>query len=209
MKFRPTLIIVVLFALLAGYVYWVELAKTPEQLSAQLGTPTAKPPQYVIQVNASDIQSVEISDLRAPRQVKLTRKEIGWQVNRPEEKPAEIFETESVITGLANLRTSRVITATTSSLGQYGLITPTLEARLIMSDTQQYALTVGNKSPDNRSYYVVYTGDTTRVFMVDPSSIDALKEWLDEPPYEPTPTPVPTATPELTPTPAATETPRP
>jgi hypothetical protein len=209
-KPRTTLIIVALFALLAGYVYFFELNKTPEQISAALGTPTAKPPQYVVQVNTSGIQSVEINDLRAPREVKLTRVESGWQVNQPAEKAAERFRVDAALSALANLRASRVLTNVTD-LAPFGLITPTLEARIVMSDTQQYAITVGNKSPDNRAYYVVYTGDKAQVFMVDVASIETLKEWLDAPPYEPTPTPTftPTATPAATVTPAATETPTP
>lgn len=200
MKPRTTLIVVALFALLAGYVYLFELNKTPEQLSAQLGTPTAKPPQYVLQLNARNVTSLEVADLRAPREVKLTRAGDAWQVNQPTEKAADDGVVESTLGSLANLSAARVLTNVVD-LAPFGLVTPTLEARVIMSDSQQYALTLGNKSPDNRYYYAVYTGDKARVFLVDTTVVETLKGWLDTPPYQPTPTP--TATPE----PAATGTP--
>ena len=114
------------------------------------------------------------------------------------------------MSGLASLKASRVLTDVTN-LGQYGLITPTLEARIVMSDSKQYAITIGGKTPDTRSYYAMYTGDNTRVFLIDAPSIDAVKGWLDTPPYEPTPVPTntPMPTPVETPTPTATETPKP
>ncbi len=208
MKPRTTLIVVALFALLAAYVYLFELNKTPEQLSAQLGTPTAKPAQYALQLNASNVQSFEVTDLRAPREVKLTRKEDGWQVNKPTEKPAERFQVESTLGSLTNLRADRVLTNVVD-LAPFGLVTPTLEARFSMSDTQQYALTVGNKSPDNRYYYTAYTGDKSKVFLVDTLSIETIKGWLDAPPYEPTPTSTFTPTPPVTETPPPTGTPKP
>lgn len=210
MKPRTTLIIVAVFALLAGYVYFFELNKTPEQISATLGTPTAKPPTYVVQVNTADIKSLEVADLRAPREVKLTRSETGWQLTKPADKPADRFSVESAVVSLASLKTSRVLTDVTN-LGQYGLITPTLEARIVMSDSKQFAITVGGKTPDSRSYYVMYTGDQARIYLVEVSSIDAVKEWLDTPPYEPTPAPTstPLPTPAETATPTVTETPKP
>jgi hypothetical protein len=209
-KPQTTLIIVAVFALLAGYVYFFELNKTPEQISATLGTPTAKPPTYVIQVDALNIKSVEIADLRAPREVKLSRTETSWQLLKPVDKPADRFSVESAVAGLASLKASRVLTEV-ANLGQYGLITPTLEARIVMRDDQQYAITVGGKTADARNYYATYTGDNTRVFLIEASRIDAVKVWLDLPPYEPTPVPTltPAPTPVETETPAATETPKP
>ena len=202
---RTTLIVVALFALLGAYVYFFELNKTPEQLSAQQGTPTAKPPQYALQLNVDNVASLEVTDLRAPRGVKLTRAGDGWRVNQPIDKPADAGQVDSALGALTNLTTSRVLTNVVD-LAPFGLVTATLEARIIMSDTTQYALTVGNKSPDGKYYYAVYTGDKAKVFLIDTSSIDSLKGWLDTPPYEPTPTPTFTPSPTLsiTDTPPAT-----
>ena len=73
-----------------------------------------------------------------------------------------------------------------------------------MSDTTAYAITVGDKTPDGSDYYVSYTGDKSKVFIVSTIDLDTLIAWLDTPPYEPTPTPTftptvpPTATPPVT-----------
>lgn len=214
MKPRTTLIIAAIFALLAGYVYFFELNKTPEQLSQQLGTPTITPRPYVMQFDPAQVTTLEVADLRAPRQVRLTRDRANWQVTLPIEKGADNFQVESVLTTLANLQATRVLTNVTN-LAPFGFVTPTLEVRIAMSDQKEYAITIGNKSPNNMAYYAVYTGDQSRVFLLDTPNVDKLKDWLDTPPYEPTPTPTftptltPTATPPIPETPAATETPKP
>ncbi len=214
MKPRTTLIIAAIFALLAGYVYFFELNKTPEQLSQQLGTPTITPRPYVMQFDPAQVTTLEVADLRAPRQVRLTRDRANWQVTLPIEKGADNFQVESVLTTLANWQATRVLTNVTN-LAPFGFVTPTLEVRIAMSDQKEYAITIGNKSPNNMAYYAVYTGDQSRVFLLDTPNVDKLKDWLDTPPYEPTPTPTftptltPTATPPIPETPAATETPKP
>ncbi len=208
MKPRTTLIIVVLFALLAGYVYFFELNKTPEQLSAQLGTPTARPTMYALQLTPSDVKSLEISDLHTPRQVVVTRAGDNWQVNQPADKAADSSQVESAVWDLTSLQATRVLTNVTD-LAPFGLVTPTIEVRLVMSDTKQYAFLVGNKAPTTSSYFINYTGDNTRVFLVDMNGIDTVKAWLDTPPYQPTPTPTftPSPTPSVTDTPTITPTP--
>ncbi|MBI5034612.1 MAG: DUF4340 domain-containing protein [Chloroflexi bacterium] len=216
MKPRNTLIVVAVFAVLVGYLYFFEINKTPEQLSAQLGTPTARPPVYALQFNSSEVASIQVSDLQAPRQVVIKRNGDQWQIAQPADKAADTFPVQSAVSALSSLQASRVLTDVTD-LAPYGLVTPTLEVRLVMSDTKQYAITVGGKTPNGASYYVTYTGDKSRVFLVNTGSIDEVKAWLDTPPYQPTPTPTftpsptpsVTDTPAVTPTPPAAETPKP
>ena len=216
MKPRNTLIVVAVFAILLGYIYFFEINKTPEQISAQLGTPTARPPVYALQLNPTDVASVQVSDLQAPRQVVVKRNGDQWQVTSPTDKTGDKLSVDSAVSALSSLQASRVLTDVTD-IAPYGLVTPTLEVRLVMSDTKQYAITVGNKTPNGSDYYVAYTGDKSKVFLVNTSNIDQVKGWLDTPPYQPTPTPTftpsltpsVTDTPQVTPTLAATETPKP
>lgn len=208
MKPRTAIIIVALFVLFLAYFKLIEENKTPAQISAQQGTPTAAPPIFAVQIDASKVKSFQVSDLRAPRQVVVTRAGSGWQVTQPADKAAEPAAVEEAVDGLASLQATRVLTNVTD-LAPFGLLTPTLEVRWVLSDTQQYAFLVGNKVPTSSNYYIAYTGDQTQVFLVDMYSIDTVKSWLDTPPYQPTPTPTftPSPTPSVTNTPPITETP--
>ena len=199
MKPRNTLILVAVFAVLFGYVWFVEAPKTP----AQLGTPTPTQP-VVFNLDAQNVKSIEIRDLEQPRQVTVTRAGNGWQVEQPVAKGADALTVNNAVDQLVSLKATRVLTDT-SLFSQY-FITPTIEARLVMSDTTSYAITVGDKTPDGSDYYVSYTGDKNKVFIVSTIDIDTLKGWLDTPPYEPTPTPTFTPTVPPTATPPVTET---
>jgi hypothetical protein len=199
---RITLIVVALFALLLGYVYFAEINKPP----AQLGTPVPTPAPQVFSLSSSNVKSIEVRDLRRPRQVTISRTENTWQITNPETKPADSTQVDSTLMQLTTLQATRVLTNVTN-LAPYGLITATLEVRLVMSDTTSYAITVGDKTPDGSSYYAVYTGDTAKVFLISSSTVDQFNTWLTTPPYEPTATPTATATPPVTPTVAGTESP--
>lgn len=190
---RVTLILVAVFAVFFGYVFFVEQNKTPEQL----GTPAPTLAPGIFQLNASNVKSLQVRDLRAPREVDLTRTDKGWQVDKPVQKPADSSAVDNIVSQLVTLKASRVLTNVTD-LAPYGFVTATVEARFTMSDTTTYALTIGDKTPDTSGYYAVYTGDKSRVFIVDGSTVSQMLLWLDNPPYEPTPTPTFTPTPPVT-----------
>ena len=196
MKPRYTLIVVGLFVALFAYVWFVEAPKTPDQLA----TPT-KPSPVVFQLNAQNVKSIEVRDLRAARTVKVSHSGSEWQVEQPAAKLGDSGNIDTGLGQLATLHATRVLTNVTD-LAPFGFLTPTVEVRLVMSDTTAYAITVGGKTPDQSNYYVTYTGDK-QVFIVSSSTIDGLIAWLDTPPYLPTPEPTIPIPPTDTPTPGA------
>jgi hypothetical protein len=204
-KPRNTLIVVVILALLLAYLYFVELPKTPEQLNAQLGTPTATPPAYAFQLNAADVQTITITDLHFPRVVTIMRSGGGWRVTQPQDKPADPDKADATASALTNLQITRVLKVT--DLAPFGLAPAQLDAHFIMKDGTTYGILLGNTTPDGALFYIAYTGDTSKVFLIETSLGRSLQALLDAPPYEPTPTPVWTATPPVTPTAEATPVP--
>lgn len=207
MKSRNTLILVAVAALLLAYVFLVERPLTPEQISARQGTPTATPSSYIFRFPVEDLQTIIISDLRFPRRVVLERSDSGWQVKEPEDKPADMNEAMGTANTLSNLLLRRTIQPV-SDLAQYGLAPARIEARMVLKNGTTYALLIGNATLDGSLYYATYTGDTTRVLLVERALGYSLQNLLDSPPFEPTPTPTPTETPPATPTPEVTPTPQ-
>jgi hypothetical protein len=204
-KPRNTLILVAVFAILAGYLYFVELNKTPEQISAALGTPSPRPTQYIFQLDSNNIQRMEVTDLQSPLRTNFLRTDQGWKLTAPIEKMADQNKAVPLSSSMATLQATRVLTNVTNLAG-FGLVTGTIEARMVMTDSTAYGITVGNKIPDGNGYYAAYTGDKSKVFIIDTSLVESLKSVLSNPPIEPPPTPTPTATPPVTPTLEATAT---
>ncbi|MCX7838580.1 MAG: DUF4340 domain-containing protein [Anaerolineae bacterium] len=206
MKLRNTLIVVAIAAALIVYVFLIEAPLTPEQLSARQGTPTATPSSYIFRFPVEQLQTIIISDLRFPRRVVLERSDSGWRVKEPEDKPADMNKATGTANTLSDLLLRRTIQPV-SDLAAYGLAPARIEARMILKDGTTYALLIGNATPDGSLYYATYTGDTTRVFLVESALGFSLQNLLDKPPFEPTPRPTPTETPPATPTPDATTVP--
>lgn len=206
MKPRNTLILVAVAAALIVYVFLVEAPLTPEQLSARRGTPTPTPSSYIFRFPVDELQTIIISDLRFPRRVVLERSEAGWRVTEPEDKPADMNKATGTANTLSDLLLRRTIQPV-SDLAAYGLAPARIEARMVLKNGTTYALLIGNATPDGSLYYATYTGDTTRVFLVEGALGYSLQNLLDRPPFEPTPRPTPTETPPATPTPEVTPTP--
>lgn len=206
MKLRNTLIFVAVAAALIVYVFLIEAPLTPEQLSARQGTPTATPSSYIFRFPVEQLQTIIISDLRFPRRVVLERSDSGWRVKEPEDKPADMNKATGTANTLSDLLLRRTIQPV-SDLAAYGLAPARMEARMILKDGTTYALLIGNATPDGSLYYAAYTGDTTRVLLVEGALGYSLQNLLDKPPFEPTPRPTPTETPAATPTPDATTVP--
>lgn len=202
---RITLAVVALFLLALGYVYFVEAPKTPDQLSGQ----TPRPAPQVFQLASGQVQTLELRNLQTGQQFRMSRSgDTGWQIEKPESRAADKFRVEPIITGFAQLQATRVFTDVTD-LTKYGVLTGTVEARVIMRDSTPWAITVGNKTPDGSGYYAIFTGAKTPLFIIGTSLVDEWLKWFDTPPFEPTPTPTFTATPPVTATPIPSATPTP
>jgi hypothetical protein len=93
------------------------------------------------------------------------------------------------VDGFAVLKAGRVFTDVTD-LTQYGVLTGTLEARMIMRDSTPYAITVLNKTTAGDGYYAIYTGSKQApLFIIASRLVDEWLGWFDNPPYPATPTP--------------------
>lgn len=203
---RNTLILAGVFVLLVVGIKLGENSGLPTQSTTP--SPTALPQIYSL--SPANVKTIDVRDLHMVRDVQLDRTANGWQITKPDNVAADSAAVDSALSQLTNLQANRVLTDVTD-LKPFGLVTATLEVRLIMTDTTPYALTVGDKTPDGSSYYVVYTGDKSKVFTVSSYALDTLMGWLNLPPYQPTPTPTlppsPTAAPTEAGTPGATPSP--
>lgn len=184
MNSRTTLLIVGLFLMVLGYIYFVELPKPP----APLGQPP-RPAPKVFDLASAQVARLELRDLRQGRQIALARVDNAWQFERPTTQIADAARVNETVDGFAVLSASRVLTDVTD-LTQFGVLTGTLEARMITRDSTPYGVTVLNKTVAGDGYYAIYTGSNQApVFIIASRMVDEWLGWFDNPPYPPTPTP--------------------
>lgn len=195
MRLRNTLILVAIFALLGGYVYFVEMQKPVEDTQAK------EKEKYVFTLGKDDINTLQVKD--GDKSVYLVKDSAGkWYVGGIGAAEADANRMSSIISSLTNLRASRIITDISAGLATYGLENPAMEVNLNIGggSAQVESLLVGDKTPQGFNYYAQRKGSNA-LYLVPEYIISDLKGLVNNPPYAPTPTPGPvTGTLGITPT---------
>ena len=193
MKYRNTLIILVVLAGLVGYVYY------DQQQQSTAPTPTPVPSVYALKLTAADVTGLSVSTAVSRT---VTHKDNGaWFIDEPIKKEADTARLDNLVTSFAQLTASRALTTTPTDLAPFGLVTGTYTLELTMKDNHKEVLRLGNKTVDASNYYAQHAGDP-KVYLVSASVQNDLQQLLETLPEKPTPTP--TSPPQ--PTPAATST---
>jgi hypothetical protein len=193
MKFRTTFILLIVLAALGGYVFWSGRQKS--QANATTGA-AAIP---VLQLDQAGIRAVDVRG--EGKQVHVERDASGWQVTAPKPGPADPFRVTDVISGLAKLNATQVITPAGQNLAPYGLDKPAYQVQL--DGSTPATLLLGAKNPDGSATYVQRASAPT-IYLVKDALIDTIERWVSDPPAQPTPAPT---APPLTVLPTAPVTP--
>lgn len=192
MRLRNTLILVAIFALLAGYVYFVEMQKPAEDTQAK------EKEKYVFTLGKDDVNTLQVKD--GDKSVYLVKDSAGkWYVGGIGAAEADANRMNSIISSLTGLRASRIITDISAGLAMYGLENPAMEVNLNIGggSPQVESLMVGDKTPQGFNYYAQRKGSNV-LYLVPEYIISDLKGLVNNPPYAPTPTPGPEATATVT-----------
>jgi len=182
MKFRNTAILLVILAILAGVAVW-ETRRGPAGESPQ------EKAKWVFTLGRDDVGELEVKD--GDQSVYLARGSTGdWFIGAIGGSPADTARVNSLLDSLVNLKSTRVITNTSIGLAAFGLDNPPVQVRLGLTGGNKEVLLIGNKNPQETSYYAQRQG-SPNVYLVSTWLVDDLKKLVSEPPYQPTATPSP------------------
>ncbi len=181
-RWRTTGVLLIVFLALAAVTFWVSRRETS-------ATPTRTPPPRVIPVDVEDVQRVDI--LQGDRQIAVQRSGDRWLVVGEVMRDADSDDVDR------RLRSLLTVVAfdhfVPEALDEFGLAQP--QARVVIQAyTGTVTLLIGDATPTGNDYYVQREGDPT-VYVVSKYLVDRVLEWVETPPYKPTPTPTATSTP--------------
>lgn len=187
---RSTVIIVIVFVVLAALVYLWEIRGHEEAPREEGRVP-------IFSFAVEDVVSLEVRDRVADQRVKLGRTggEL-WVMTRPFGAEADDTRIEGLLSRLSTLQSNRVIEEEEIDLEAFGLTEPALEVEVGLGDGESQVLLVGKQNPAGYSYYVRREGEEA-VYLVGSSTIGDLERLINEPPEKPTPMPTGTLIPTV------------
>jgi hypothetical protein len=201
-KFRNTVILVVVFAALLAYFLVLEEDQNP---ASPTGTPTPTSTN-VFTFASNEVVELNLTDGTKTTTLQRDNDTAPWKIVAPSANPGDSVRINGVVQQLSSLTASRVFTdsASLGDLAAFGLAKPKVNATVKLKDGKQYALSIGDKTPDSSNAYVQKPDDKS-IYLVNGTLADDASGMVDAPPVAP-PTPTPTATATLTSTVAVTTT---
>jgi len=168
MRGKGLLIATVLFAVLAGLVYWSNRQKAKED-----SAPPKSTAPDVISVPQSDIAKIELKK-KDGQDVVLERSGGNWSITSPQSWPADQDTVNALVSSVARMTSDSVVEQKTSDPGQYGLAAPTETVVIGLKDGKSKTLLLGDDAPTGGEVYAMAAGDP-KVYTVgsfNRSSID-------------------------------------
>ncbi len=195
---RITIAVVVVLALLGGYIWYTFLREGAPPVA-----PTTPEPTEILflTVPQDKVQAVQVTDVKNSKITRVVRDGENWKMEQPAQGDAYLVRVQDLVFALTRISAERKL-APQSDLTPFGLNPPQYAVEISLNDASTINLLLGSENPEGNAYYALKNGDSA-LYLIDSSIGDTITKFVNEPPYTPTPSPTPeaTATPQATPTP--------
>jgi hypothetical protein len=162
MRFRTTILLLLVLLGLGAYIYWVELP-TAEQEAKK---------KTLLQMKEDDV--TELSLVYPDREIEVKKVGTGWRMTKPVEAAADSAAVKNVISAIAQAQTTKEL-KDAAALAEYGLDKPMVTAKVMVGDTPLPAILVGKTTPVGANTYVK-KADSNQVVLTSSS----LRSSLDK-----------------------------
>src|SRR5215831_15214215 len=116
MKIRGLLIAALVFAGLAGFLYWSDHHKP----SAEAAKPEADAAPSILKLDQNSITKLELKKKDAPP-ILLTKSGPSWKITAPTPSPADQTMVSSLLSTISSLDSERLVEDKSSDLQRFGL----------------------------------------------------------------------------------------
>jgi hypothetical protein len=148
MRFRTTLVFLLILLGLGAYLYWVEVPRSREEAKKKT----------VFEFNPDDV--TEVSLVYADRQLVVKKSGAEWQLTRPVEAPADATTVRNLVTAIAEAEVKKTF-ENVSDLAPYGLDQPFVKVTVAVKGKELPTILVGNATPVGYSAYVKKSNEQT------------------------------------------------
>src|SRR5215831_1504591 len=174
MKIRGLLIAALVFAGLAGFLYWSDHHKP----NAEAAKPDADAAPSILKLDENSITKLELKKKDAPP-ILLTKNGSDWKIIEPKPLSADQATVSSLLSTISSLDSDRLVEDKSSSLARYGLASPAFEVAVTGKDSKTQRLLLGDDTPSGSGVYAALAGDP-RVFTIATYRKTSLDKTLND-----------------------------
>lgn len=174
MKIRGLLIATLVFAGLAGFLYWSDHHKS----SAEAAKPDADAAPSILKLDENSITKLELKKKDAPP-ILLTKSGSEWKIAEPKSLAADQATVSTLLSTISSLDSERLVEDKSSNLERYGLATPAFELDVTGKDNKTQRLVLGDNTPAGSGVYAALAGDP-RVFTIAEYRKTSLDKTLND-----------------------------
>lgn len=160
MKIRGLLIATVVFAALAGTLYWSDHRKP----SAEAAKPDADAAPQILKLDQNSITKLELKKKDA-LPILLSKTGSDWKIAEPKPFSADQNTVSSMLSTISSLNADGLVEDKSANLQRYGLASPSFELDVTEKDNKTQRLLLGDNAPAGSGVYAALAGDP-RVFTI-------------------------------------------
>ena len=174
MKIRGLLIATLVFAVLAGVLYWSNRRKS----SAEAAKPDADAAPAILKLDENSITHLEVKKKDAPA-IELTKNGADWKITEPKPFAADPSTVSSMVSAISALNAERLVEDKSTDVQRYGLDHPSFELDVTEKDNKTQRLLLGDNTPAGSAVYAGLAGDP-RVFTIAAYSKTSIDKSLND-----------------------------
>jgi hypothetical protein len=172
MRFKGTLVLLIVCLLLGGYLYFYEIKGGDQREKAK------EAENQLWKLESKDIQQIELLS-RGQHIIAKRQGEREWVLESPRTLDADSDELNRLANSASNIRRDSVIEPNAADLAKFGLSPVQSSLKVRMKDGKEYAVEFGNNNPTGSSAYAVIPGKK-EVFLVSTSVVSAFDKKPDD-----------------------------
>ena len=173
MRFRGTLILLLICAALGAFVYFYEIKGGEKREKEKQET------SRLWKVESANIQQI---DLVTPQEhITAVRKgDKEWKITAPRAVDADSDELNRIAGSAAEITRESVLEANAKDLARFGLEPPQLTLRVKTKDGKEYEVRYGDNNPTGNSTYAAIPGGKTDVMLVASYTASSFRKKLED-----------------------------
>jgi hypothetical protein len=169
LKYRSTLIYLVLAALLVAFYYYETRNEERKQTAEEAA-------RALFSIKPEEVTSLVLKS--GAQEIRLEKRSGTWEMLQPVHSGVDSFAVASLLNRLTGLKSVRLIAESPKDPSEFGLHQPEIIVTF-RAGNEEHALLIGSISPIEKAYYITKGGDR-RVYLISGDDKQALDRPLIE-----------------------------